>query len=250
MSDTEPRILILGDGSPLNVSVPNSQTESDYDSETGSSSSGTQTEEEIEAEKESLRAELLPLTPKEQAEVDAAKAQEANAPPPTGANETTYVATDDNAGTSYQSDLMKASVSRYDSIKVQRSVDKYGRHFFMFDDGKSVNLLIMIFTTAVGEMLCINDTIMPLQEFLSITHARPAPKSAQLQGNTGGDVLCKISDSDEWFIIQNTTVNQVMTALLYLTNEQTEPQEQQEQQQQQQYGEWPGVIRMLWRLLW
>ena len=334
MSDTsqEPRVIILGDGSPLDLSLPNSNTHSETDAdseETGSTGStdsgGSQTEEELEAEKEALRAELVPLTPEDQAKVDEVKAQEANAPPPTSANEAAYELADDSLAKdvkefikradneihadfpcltkfpvdaentvrmlkisaddfktkdgmphaandsfgedyeSYHSDWMKASVSRYDSIKVQKSVDKYGRRFYMFDDGTNVNLLIMVFRTPAGEMLCINDTILPLKEFLSITHAHPA-KKPELKGEqpnleirrafapiNDGDVLCKVGDSDEWFTIQNSTVNQIMTALLFLSKEKEEPANEVIPATailKNTSSAWPGLIRILWRLLW
>lgn len=132
--------------------------------------------------------------------------------------------------TSYNTDWMNAIVGSYEKVKVQTSTDSYGRNFYLFDDGTNVSLLIMVFDTPAGRMLCINDTILPLVEFLSINHVqyevkpkedtKPITELRRSYGPVNNtSVICKTVNCDKWFTIPNTTVNHIMTALLFLTKQ-------------------------------
>ena len=132
---------------------------------------------------------------------------------------------------SFDMDPLTQGIAMY-NIYTEYRVDRDGRHFWQFDDRRQIPLLVVVFKSAASGtwLATVNDEMMPLSAFLSITYAGAAAAGGGQQGHGQPmftSVVCKTSGS-ELFRIPNTTVAHIMKALGTIT----QPQESAPPQQQ------------------
>lgn len=125
---------------------------------------------------------------------------------------------------SFDMDPLTQGIAMY-NIYTEYRVDRDGRHFWQFDDRRQIPLLVVVFKSAASGtwLATVNDEMMPLSTFLSITYAGAAGSAAGgQQGHSQQglpmftSVVCKTSGS-EVFRIPNTTVAHIMKALGTIT---------------------------------
>lgn len=114
-------------------------------------------------------------------------------------------------------DMMDQNVQLYD-VEAAHTCDRHGRHFWSFDDRRRMPLLVIVFRTKTGNLLCLaNDVLMSLEDFLYITHAQVAPAQRREFGAPPGlpstDQLHCTTSKGEKFTIPHASVAQLMMAL-------------------------------------
>lgn len=114
-------------------------------------------------------------------------------------------------------DMMEQNVQLYD-VESAHTCDRYGRHFWSFDDRRRMPLLIIAFRATTGIWLClVNDVLVPLQKFLGITEAQVAPIQRREFGTPpglpGADQLLCVTAAGEKVTIPHASVAQLMKAL-------------------------------------
>lgn len=178
----------------------------------------------------------------------------------------------------FNSNQVENTVKQYNNIKVTHSVDARNRDFYFFDDFGMKPMTIVVFETPSGDLLSVNDIVLPLDEFLDISHIKQANVSAksesadlrEIMTDSGryGTVLCKTHDDKE-FTIPNSNVKLVMMAISILSEDygnyssdssdstceeeyesDEEETEEDEKKPIQNQDEHVGLIRRLVRWLW
>ena len=178
----------------------------------------------------------------------------------------------------FNSNPVENTVKQFNNIKVTRSEDELGRDFYFFDDFGARPMVIVVFETPSGDLISVNDIVLPLDEFLDISHIKQASLNVPVKSEGGdlreimsdsgryGTVNCKTCD-DKVFTVPNTNVKLVMMALSILSDEyhdrysetseddeyESEEDECDEEEHEpvvKQQTEHVGLIRSLVRWLW
>jgi hypothetical protein len=117
-----------------------------------------------------------------------------------------------------ENDLIDQNLHLYD-VDATHTRDRHGRHYWNFDDRRRMPLLVIAFRTKGGAWLCtVNDVIMRLDKFLSITDAQAAPVQRREFGapptvpSSTEQLLCNSGDGER-FAIPYASVSQLMMAL-------------------------------------
>jgi hypothetical protein len=131
----------------------------------------------------------------------------------------------------YDSISVKNIVKRYNNVKVTRTFDELNRIFYHFDDHGFKTMIVIIFTTPAGKLVCINDTVMPLDNLLKINHItlknKNEPTVAKISlrevaydysNSEYGTVICK-NKFGNTFAIENTNVKNMMMVISILSAE-------------------------------
>lgn len=175
--------------------------------------SGSLSEEAVEAAKEALRQELAP------------------GPAPVD---------DANYAVGHWTDPVVDSTARYSRIRVlvhNEEGSGFARRFFVFDDDFAPRLVIVVFETRAGTMASVNESVMSLDSFLTVTsvtasaaaQTKPeAPPNLQLRLSPvvgAAPVVCRTREGER-FEIANTTVPAIMMALARLSAEYPEARTQ------------------------
>lgn len=114
-------------------------------------------------------------------------------------------------------DIIDQNKHTYD-IEIAHSRDHRGRHYWCFDDRVTPPFVIITFRTRRNTWMCIiNDNIMALSKFLSITEVQlGAPLRREFGAPSGMPVLknliCKTSNGEE-FTIQYASIKHIAAAL-------------------------------------
>lgn len=132
---------------------------------------------------------------------------------------------------SYESNSIANIVKFYNNIKVGRKVDELGRTFYNFDDHGYKSMNVIVFTTPAGELVCINDSVMPLEKLLKTTHITQKNKNESAVSKAGlrevagdpkhseyGTVICKTKTGHS-FTVENTSVKNMMMVISILSVE-------------------------------
>lgn len=124
----------------------------------------------------------------------------------------------------FKKDTLNEHTTRYDSIEVKRGIDKHGRQYYVFDD-KDQPLYVVVFKIKDAQLICLNDTIMPLDDFLSIaycntsseiTHSMIPSYDLRKVPGISSDAIDCVTVSGRSFRIPNATIPTVMMALTIL----------------------------------
>ena len=117
------------------------------------------------------------------------------------------------------SDSRNELMHPFNKIKVHKTYDE-NRTYLVFNDGFRSNLQICVFKTRYGKHVYVNNTVIPLSVFLSISHCfvDKLPKGTTNNGECMdfspdlNRIKCE-TYSGETFIIPNTTVPHIMAAI-------------------------------------
>ena len=180
---------------------------------------------------------------------------------------------------SFNPNQIENTIKQYNEIKVTYGKDALGRNFYYFDDAGFKPLVLVLFDTPSDTLLTVNESVMPLSEFMSITHVKQEnelessekPPSNIREINAGwkagsyGTVVCTTSDETS-IVIPNTNVKLIMMALAILSekyddvtdsDEESDYQSDEEsdeecadQSDEVQAPEHIGIIRRILRWLW
>jgi len=117
------------------------------------------------------------------------------------------------------SDSRNELMHPFNKIKVHKTYDE-NRTYLVFNDGFRSNLQICVFKTKYGKHVYVNDIVVPLSVFLSISHCSvdKLPKGTtenleHLDFTTDLNRIKCETYSGETFVIKNTTVPHIMAAL-------------------------------------
>jgi hypothetical protein len=173
----------------------------------------------------------------------------------------------------FNSNPVENAVKQFNNIKVTHSVDELSRDFYYFDDFGMKPMVIVVFETPNGDLISVNDIVMPLEEFLDVSHIKQASVTAPAKSEGGdlreimcdsgryGTVNCKTNDAKE-FTVPNSNVKLVMMALSILSEEYhddrysessddtDEYESEEEEEPAVKQEEQLGLIRRLVRWLW
>jgi hypothetical protein len=117
----------------------------------------------------------------------------------------------------------------YSDITIQTQKDKLNRQYFFFKDAFDGKLVCVVFRSLAGQMISVNNVVVPLERFLKISemlakeaydHHDEEHESQILdihQIGNKNDILC-LSKGDV-VLVPNTTVPLVMMALTTLMME-------------------------------
>jgi hypothetical protein len=114
-------------------------------------------------------------------------------------------------------DIIDQSKHTY-NIEVTHSLDHNGNHYWCFDDRVTQPFVIITFRTRKNVWMCIiNDNVMPLSKFLSITDIQiGAPLRREFGAPANSPVMksliCKTSNNEE-FTIQYAYTRHIVAAL-------------------------------------
>lgn len=120
-------------------------------------------------------------------------------------------------------EIIDQNIQDYD-IEVSHSRDHRGKHYWCFDDRHTVPFVVIAFRTRQGKWLCIiNDNIIPLAKFLSISEVRLGPAQRREFGAPASApvqkiLLCKTSSGED-LTIQHATVAHVTAALQVISDD-------------------------------
>jgi hypothetical protein len=104
------------------------------------------------------------------------------------------------------------------NIEISHSRDHRGKHYWCFDDRHAMPFVIIAFRTRQNKWLCIiNDNIMPLSKFLSISEVRLGAQQrrefgAPATAPTLRTLICKTSTGEE-LTFHQASVGHIMAAL-------------------------------------
>lgn len=131
----------------------------------------------------------------------------------------------------YDSNSIANIIKKYNNITVKRNVDELGRTFYHFDDHGFNSMVVIIFTTPAGELISINDVVMPLEKLLNTAYINQFDKNEKSVSKTGlrevasdpkyseyGTVYCR-TGNDQDILIKNTNVKNMMMLISILLAE-------------------------------
>jgi hypothetical protein len=127
--------------------------------------------------------------------------------------------------TKYDTNQLKTIMDDFNNIKITENVDSFDREFFCLDDSGLKPLVLVVFKTQSSTLVSVNDIVLPLSEFMKITHLHQEIKESsentiknirdykrEEKSGFHVTVLCKTSMNTD-ITIPNTTVKLVMMAM-------------------------------------
>jgi hypothetical protein len=107
------------------------------------------------------------------------------------------------------------------------------RTFYTFDNFRIPPLIAIVFNSPTMRLVCLNNVVLPLRQFLQITNIKNVDKNVDKQDKVaiqnhqlrslpsvdGGDVFCESTDENKKkvkFTIPNTCVQVIIQAILTL----------------------------------
>lgn len=114
-------------------------------------------------------------------------------------------------------DMLHANMLKYEEIRVEQTQDKFGRTIYMFDDKLTQHLMVVVFKMRGRYMVSVNEVLMPLEEFLSISTGRAIePSSANTSKPWANERGIECTVGSKLFTIPNTTMHIILVALTTL----------------------------------
>jgi hypothetical protein len=122
----------------------------------------------------------------------------------------------------YENDPVQTEKDAYDKIAVNTRTDEWGWKYYVFDNKSSQYLSAVLFSSNERTLVNLNGTILPLSEFLDVTHiaehTSAESKITDLRSMPNQSaVLCKTSMGAE-FTIPKTSISVVMKAVAVLSD--------------------------------
>jgi hypothetical protein len=104
---------------------------------------------------------------------------------------------------------------------VKEKTDKYGRHFFLFDNDLTQSLVVVVFKVGGAQMVSINNVMIPLSEFLGLQSCEESfptkeGTSKPSFGPTGSSLKIKAKNG-ELFEIKGVAVPTMTAVLAHLS---------------------------------
>lgn len=104
---------------------------------------------------------------------------------------------------------------------VKEKTDKYGRHFFLFDNDLTQSLVVVVFKVVGTQMVSINNVMLPLSEFVGLQSCEesfPTKESSSKPsfGPTGSNLKIKAKNG-ELFEIKGVAVATMTAVLAHLS---------------------------------
>jgi hypothetical protein len=128
----------------------------------------------------------------------------------------------------FDSDILRNTTSVYDDIKIKSRVDDNGWEYYVFDSGEnellsaSQYLSVVVFPSKKHTLVNINGVVLPLSEFLDITHlddkssiAAPEKKITDLRSVPNQNAI-KCTTTTGSFSIPNASIPVIMKAMSVL----------------------------------
>lgn len=122
----------------------------------------------------------------------------------------------------YENDPVQTEKDAYDKIAVKTRTDEWGWKYYVFDNKSSQYLSAVLFSSNERTLVNLNGTILPLSEFLDVTHiAEHTPAESKITDLRSmpnqSAVVCKTSTGAE-FTIPKTSISVVMKAVAVLSD--------------------------------
>jgi hypothetical protein len=113
-------------------------------------------------------------------------------------------------------DIAQANISKYEEIRVEQMQDKFGRTIYVFDDKLTQHLMVVVFKMRGRYMVSVNEVLMPLEEFLSISTGRAIESQSTNTSKPWNERGIECTVGSKLFTIPNTTMHIILVALTTL----------------------------------
>jgi hypothetical protein len=113
-------------------------------------------------------------------------------------------------------DIAQANISKYEEIRVEQMQDKFGRTIYVFDDKLTQHLMVVVFKMRGRYMVSVNEVLMPLEEFLSISTGRAMESQSTNTSKPWNERGIECTVAGKSFTIPNTTMHIILVALTTL----------------------------------